>query len=722
MIRIIAIIACVILLTGQTLQAGFAPLVDPAGQQPWQAGPGTPDIVKTPQGVNFPCVFNAKTSRVYWDCQMSADLSKYLTLELELTCPSPEAVQSVALYLKSGKGWYLWIKPLVKSGRQRFFLQIKDAATEGIPAGWHKISGVRLSFQNSQPANSVITLHHLGAGNSGIILVKGTSLSAPDNTERKVADKATDRLSKWLGESGVPHSVLDDNDIAAGRVRSAAIIILPYNPHLADREIRQLEKLSKSGSKLIVFYGTEPRLANLLDMQPGKYQAAALPGQWSSFVFNRSAPAGMPPRIIQDSGNIYTIFPKSEKSKIIAFWQDADGKTLSDPAWIISGKGAWMTHILMGEDSENKKKMLVALLGYFEKGVWADAAQTTAWQSECHTRLSGTGKLPAGEFRGVWNHSGLGLYPGNWPKTCRLLAQAKITAVFPNTIWAGAAAYNSAYVSQTDQSKQFGDQMAQCVAAAHAAGLEVHAWKVCWNLVWAGKDFIESMRKQGRLQKNSRGETVNWLCPSDPVNIALELNMIREVVSRYGPDGIHLDYIRYPDDKTCFCAGCRQRYESWCGQKTGRWPNDVISGRKADDYKKWRRSQITGFVRAVRDEIIKIKPQVKLSAAVYPKYPECAESIGQDWPAWIREGLVDFVCPMDYFPNLSSFREAISSQRQQGGKRVYAGLGVTLDEGDLPPQVFLEQLRILRENGSSGFMLFDLNASLAANYLPLLEK
>lgn len=118
-----------------------------------------------------------------------------------------------------------------------------------------------------------------------------------------------------------------------------------------------------------------------------------------------------------------------------------------------------------------------------------------------------------------------------------------------------------------------------------------------------------------------------------------------------------------------------------------------------------------------------IKPSAKLSAAVYPGYPECADTIGQDWGLWLRENTVDFVCPMDYFPSVSAFRGALDRQLAlpNSNQRIYPGIGATLDEGDLAREVFSGQLRTLRARGTGGFMLFDLNPALAANFLPLLE-
>ena len=51
---------------------------------------------------------------------------------------------------------------------------------------------------------------------------------------------------------------------------------------------------------------------------------------------------------------------------------------------------------------------------------------------------------------------------------------------------------------------------------------------------------------------------------------------------------------------------------------------------------------------AVSREAKKIRPGLKISAAVFGSYPGCRESVAQDWPAWVKAGYLDFVCPMDY--------------------------------------------------------------------------
>lgn len=66
-----------------------------------------------------------------------------------------------------------------------------------------------------------------------------------------------------------------------------------------------------------------------------------------------------------------------------------------------------------------------------------------------------------------------------------------------------------------------------------------------------------------------------------------------------------------------FCAGCRERFEAATGVRVEQWPQDVLTGKYADSFGDWRREQITRLVRAVSQEARKLKPEIKISAAVF---------------------------------------------------------------------------------------------------------
>ena len=117
------------------------------------------------------------------------------------------------------------------------------------------------------------------------------------------------------------------------------------------------------------------------------------------------------------------------------------------------------------------------------------------------------------EGRAVWNHSGLGAYPGDWDRSAKELAAAGVNMILPNMAWAGVAHYPSKVLPQSKTFTQYGDQLAQCVAAARKHGLEVHVWKITWNLEGAPKEFVKKMRDAGRTQVSATGKPINWLCP-----------------------------------------------------------------------------------------------------------------------------------------------------------------------------------------------------------------
>jgi uncharacterized lipoprotein YddW (UPF0748 family) len=238
----------------------------------------------------------------------------------------------------------------------------------------------------------------------------------------------------------------------------------------------------------------------------------------------------------------------------------------------------------------------------------------------------------------------------------------------------------------------------------------------------APADFIAKMRNQHRTQVDAYGKDVDWLCPSDPRNRKLELDSMLEVVSMYQVAGIHFDYIRYPDGTTCYCSGCRSRFEAYRGAGVSNWPHDCFTGALRNEYRNWRARQITTLVRRVHDRVKTLKPGVKISAAVFASYPECRRSGGQDWGGWGPNGYIDFVMPMDYASDYHEFARSVSRQLQQvkGAVPVYPGIGASI-EGLTVDQVIV-QIREARSRMTGGFCIFDYDSYLAGEVLDLLGE
>ena len=321
-----------------------------------------------------------------------------------------------------------------------------------------------------------------------------------------------------------------------------------------------------------------------------------------------------------------------------------------------------------------------------------------------------------GEFRAAWIHSAYGIEGWGWDKTIATLRSNGFNAIFPNMLWGGVAHYPSKLLPESARAKEQGDQLAQCLKACRKYGVQIHVWKVNHNLLNAPEEFVARLRAAGRTQKDKLGQDVNWLCPSHPDNFALERDSMLEV-RRYKVDGLHFDYIRYPNSDACFCEGCRERFEKAAGLKVKQWPQDVLTGKCAGQFADWRREQITRLVRAVSQEAHKLNPSIKISAAVFGNYDGCRSSVGQDWKSWVEAGYLDFVCPMDYEADDADFSKLVSSQVGWVNRKIpfYAGIGAYKLAG---PEQFVHQIALSRQLGADGFIVFNLTEKLATDFLP----
>jgi len=324
------------------------------------------------------------------------------------------------------------------------------------------------------------------------------------------------------------------------------------------------------------------------------------------------------------------------------------------------------------------------------------------------------------EGRAVWNHSGAGAYPGDWERSMKLLADNGFNMILPNMLWGGLAHYASDVLPRSNAFRKYGDQIERCCAAGRKHGIGVHVWKVHFNLCTAPKDFVEKLRQEGRTQLTVDGKPSNWLCPSHPDNQKLELKSMLEVARKYPVDGLHLDYIRYPGRKACYCDGCRRRFEAQSGRKVSDWPNECFSGKRKEEYNDWRCRQITSLVERISREAKKIRPEIKISAAVFGSYPDCRRSIAQDWPEWIKEGHLDFICPMDYTTDDAVFTSLVRNQTKLVDGRVplYVGIGATATGIAMTSDRVKGQIHLARSLGANGFTIFNFSPKTASTLIP----
>lgn len=328
------------------------------------------------------------------------------------------------------------------------------------------------------------------------------------------------------------------------------------------------------------------------------------------------------------------------------------------------------------------------------------------------------------EARFWWEHSGAGAYPGDWDRTMRELSEAGFNGVITNMIWGGGAYYKSDYLPTIPAYKEWGDQVEQAVKAGKKYGIEVHIWKVNFNMIRSPKEFIDKMRAEGRTQKSISGEEKDWLCPSHPENQKLEIESMLEVAKKYKVDGVHFDYIRYDGSQYCFCEGCQKRFSDHYFKLTGKRITDLPKEIRQDTairdaFDHWRADQITTIVRGLRERVDRECPQVKISAAVFRDYPNCKTSVAQDWVRWVHEGYLDFVCPMNYTNSNEVFAGWLKTQNEALGNKipVYPGIGLWSSSSRQESDQTALQIKMARDSGAKGFTIFSLNSRTAAEQL-----
>jgi uncharacterized lipoprotein YddW (UPF0748 family) len=358
-------------LANDTLES-FAPATAAA----WKPYLDSPAVSATDRALAFPTPFTKGNDRFAWDKTIAADLSAAVAFEVDVACPNPEALRALGLYFRSGAGWYVASKPLTRAGPQTLTFAKSDFSTEGQPAGWHKIDGIRLSpWKGARAADTALVFSRLGrVTGSALVVVKPTS-SCPDAATRAVAEKTAARVSSLLIEAGIGHRLLTDDEVAKGALSSATVALLPYNPQPGAAELKALQAFLARGGKLGVFYGASPELAAAMGFKLGPYLKAERPDRWRSIVFTDVRGGFLAPRIWQNSTSLMPAYPARADAAVVAAWHNARGVLQPEPAVVISPHGFWMAHILQSDDLPSKRDMLVALCAQMDPGLWAPAAR-----------------------------------------------------------------------------------------------------------------------------------------------------------------------------------------------------------------------------------------------------------------------------------------------------------------------------------------------------------
>ena len=199
------------------------------------------------------------------------------------------------------------------------------------------------------------------------------------------------------------------------------------------------------------------------------------------------------------------------------------------------------------------------------------------------------------------------------------------------------------------------DALQFAIDECHKRGMEVHAWVVTIPVgKWNSYGCRQLRKRFPRLIK--RIDQDGYMDPEATQTGCYLAEMCREIVQRYDVDGIHLDYIRYP--------------ETW----------------KFRISKDQARGKITRIVEKIHQAVKKEKPWVKMSCSPIGKFDDLSRywshgwnaytKVAQDAQAWLKDGLMDELFPMMYFRGDQFFPFAIDWKEHSYGKIIAPGLGI----------------------------------------------
>ena len=227
------------------------------------------------------------------------------------------------------------------------------------------------------------------------------------------------------------------------------------------------------------------------------------------------------------------------------------------------------------------------------------------------------------------------------------------------------------------------DALKFAIDECHKRGMELHAWMVTIPL---GKwDALGCRQLRKKMPRNIiKIKADGYLNPESQQTADYLASLCAEVTRRYDIDGIHLDYIRYPEDMPKLKTLDRQ-----CG-----------------------RNNITRIVSAISRRVKSLKPWVKMSCSPIGKYDNTTRywshgwnantTVCQDAVAWLRDGLMDELFPMMYFRDNHFFPFALDWKEQSHGRIVVPGLGIYFmspRERDWPLSDITRELEVLRHIG-----------------------
>ena len=318
-------------------------------------------------------------------------------------------------------------------------------------------------------------------------------------------------------------------------------------------------------------------------------------------------------------------------------------------------------------------------------------------------------------------------------KTLEKIKESGIDNVFLETYLHGKTIYKSdvlqkyGFIPQYEEFAGF-DPLKAYINEAHKRNMKIHIW---FESFYVGNKNPKSSPCHILRVKPGWANTTKALYTSDePVYSISEhngyfldpahpdvqvflLELINEIITKYRPDGINLDYIRYPQSQLPSMGGYERSNWGYTQYARYEFKNmyniDPVDIRYNDEnwnvWATYRQNKITEFVSSVSK--ICRKNNILLTAVIFPDRQKSLDVKMQDWRTWSLKGYVDGFTPLI----LTCDKLVAQNQIQDikinisPGTKVYSGLFIPFMDGSCDD--LLRLIHEARKLNSNGIVLFD---------------
>lgn len=257
-------------------------------------------------------------------------------------------------------------------------------------------------------------------------------------------------------------------------------------------------------------------------------------------------------------------------------------------------------------------------------------------------------------------------------------------------------------------------------------GIEIHAWV---ENFFAGGPVVQNhpdwrlISRQGQdYEDGGNGVKWYWLNPALPQTRDFVASVYKELVTNFDIESIHLDYARYPGSGNYtndfgYDAYTREQF-------LNKYGSDPLNLHPGDaDWEQWlqfRADIINTWVERVVKDAHQIKPNLQITAAVWPNYHEAPKSHAQQTQYWLDHNLIDHLFHMSYAPGAAIVVDDLKNSLALARNHSFVSSGIDTFQGN-PPAEVVNQANEVNRNGAAGTGLFEFEGLFNYGYDKVLK-